>query len=268
MREVNAKKITEVVRKMCIDSNYYLTEDVLKALDEGEKKEESPLGKRSSSSLRRTSVSPGKSRWPFVRIQAWPSYSSNWPGGAYRRGDFNEAIHEGVRQGYKDGYLRKSSCHPFTGSIPRTTPGHYPPVLVPGIKSKSSRAQGEGGKHVHGVMLSPSDGIEGVKNRVVEWVKQAGSNPCRRSSWVVGGTFEEVALTAKKRFFRPWGRRTRIPTRGDGEELLTRVNNLESGPRAGGRITALAVNVELIPAYRQLPMAVNLNCHAHRHQKP
>ena len=121
-------------------------------------------------------------------------------------------------------------------------------------------------------MLSPSDGIEGIKNRVVEWVKQAGSNPCPPVvvGVGVGGTFEECALIAKKALLRPLGQKNPDPQLAAmEEELLTRVNNLGIGPQGlGGRITALAVHVEMIPCHiASFPMAVNINCHAHRHKE-
>jgi fumarate hydratase subunit alpha len=264
------------VRKMCIDSNYYLTEDVLKALDEGEKKEESPVGKEVFQQIKEN-----------VRIAREEQVAICQDTGLavvfvelgqevhIVGGDFNAAIHEGVRQGYKDGYLRKSSCHPFTRvNTKDNTPAIIHLSLVPGDKIKIVLApKGGGAENMSTViMLSPSEGIEGVKNRVVEWVKQAGSNPCPPIvvGVGVGGTFEEVALTAKKALLRPLGQKNPDPQLAAmEEELLTRVNNLGIGPQGlGGRITALAVNVEMIPCHiASFPMAVNLNCHAHRHQE-
>ena len=121
-------------------------------------------------------------------------------------------------------------------------------------------------------MLTPSDGIEGIKKRVVEWVKQAGSNPCPPIvvGVGVGGTFEECALIAKKALLRPLGQKSPDPQLAEMEkDILTRVNNLGIGPQGlGGRITALAVHVEMIPCHiASFPMAVNINCHAHRHKE-
>jgi fumarate hydratase subunit alpha len=190
-------------------------------------------------------------------------------------GNFNAAINEGVRQGYKDGYLRKSSCHPFARTNTKdNTPAIIHLEMVPGEKIKITVApKGGGSENMSMVnMLSPSDGIEGVKNRVVEWVKQAGSNPCPPIvvGVGVGGTFEECALTAKKALLRPLGQKNPDPQLAAmEEELLTRVNNLGIGPQGlGGRITALAVHVEMIPCHiASFPMAVNINCHAHRHKE-
>jgi len=121
-------------------------------------------------------------------------------------------------------------------------------------------------------MLTPADGIEGIKKRVVEWVKQAGSNPCPPIvvGVGIGGTFERAALTAKKALLRPLGQKNKDPQLAALEdELLTKVNNLGIGPQGlGGRITALAVNVEMIPCHiASFPMAININCHAHRHKE-
>ena len=276
MREVNAQKITEVVRKMCIDSNYYLTEDVLKALDEGEKKEESPVGKEVFQQLKENIRIAREEQVAICQDTGLAVVFVELGQEVHIvGGDFNEAIHEGVRQGYKDGYLRKSSCHPFTRvNTKDNTPAIIHLSLVPGDKIKILLAPKGGGAENMStvVMLSPSEGIEGVKNRVVEWVKQAGSNPCPPVvvGVGVGGTFEEVALTAKKALMRPLGQKNPDPQLAAmEEELLTRINNLGIGPQGlGGRITALAVHVEMIPCHiASFPMAININCHAHRHKE-
>jgi len=179
------------------------------------------LGKRSSSSLRRTSVSPGKSRWPFVRIQAWPSYSSNWARRCISPGGFQRSDSRRGAAGLQGRVSPKILVHPFTRvNTKDNTPAIIHLSLVPGIKSKSSsRPRGRGGKHVHGGHAQPLGWNRGVKNRVVEWVKQAGSNPCPPVvvGVGVGGTFEEVALTAKKALSSPPGaEEPGSPTRGDG----------------------------------------------------
>jgi fumarate hydratase subunit alpha len=276
MREINAKQITEVVKKLCIDANLYLGKDVLEAIDRGEAMEESPVGKEVFQQLKEN-----------IRIAREEGVAICQDTGLavvfvelgqdvhVAGGDFNAAIHEGVRQGYKDGYLRKSSCHPFTRvNTKDNTPAIIHLEIVPGEKIKIIVApKGGGAENMSMVtMLSPSEGMEGLKNRVVEWVKQAGSNPCPPVvvGVGIGGTLEQCALTAKKALLRPLGQRNPDPQLAAmEEELLTRINNLGIGPQGlGGRITALAVNVEMIPCHiAQLPMAVNLNCHAHRHEE-
>jgi fumarate hydratase subunit alpha len=172
MREVNAQKITEVVRKMCIDSNYYLTEDVLKALDAGEKKEESPVGKEVFQQLKENIRIAREEQVAICQDTGLAVVFVELGQEVHIvGGDFNEAIHEGVRQGYKDGYLRKSSCHPFTRvNTKDNTPAIIHLSLAPGDKIKIILApKGGGAENMSTViMLSPSEGIEGVKNRVVE----------------------------------------------------------------------------------------------------
>lgn len=276
MREVNAKQITEVVKKLCIDSNLHLGEDVLGALDRGEKMEESPVGKEVFQQIKENVRIAGEEHVAMCQDTGLAVVFVELGQEVHiTGGDFNAAVNEGVRQGYKEGFLRKSSCHPFTRvNTKDNTPAIIHLSLVPGDKIKITLApKGGGAENMSTViMLSPSEGIEGVKNRVVDWVKQAGSNPCPPVvvGVGVGGTFEEVALTAKKALLRPLGQKNRDPQLAAMEdELLTRINNLGIGPQGlGGRVTALAVNVEMIPCHiASFPMAVNLNCHAHRHEE-
>ncbi len=276
MREINAKQITEVVKKLCVDANFYLGEDVLQAFDRGEKMEESPVGKEVFAQLKENARIAREEKVAMCQDTGLAVVFVELGQDVHIvGGDFNAAINEGVRQGYKDGYLRKSSCHPFARTNTKdNTPAIIHLEMVPGEKIKITVApKGGGSENMSMVnMLSPSDGIEGVKNRVVEWVKQAGSNPCPPIvvGVGVGGTFEECALTAKKALLRPLGQKNPDPQLAAmEEELLTRVNNLGIGPQGlGGRITALAVHVEMIPCHiASFPMAVNINCHAHRHKE-
>jgi fumarate hydratase subunit alpha len=276
MREVSAKQITEVVKKLCIDSNLYLGGDVLAALDRMEKIEESPVGKEVFQQLRENVRIAREEKVAICQDTGLAVVFVELGQEVHiTGGDFNAAIHEGVRQGYREGYLRKSSCHCFTRANTKdNTPAIIHLEMVPGDKLKITVApKGGGAENMSMVaMLSPSEGVEGVKNRVVEWVRQAGSNPCPPVvvGVGVGGTFEECALTAKKALLRPLGQKNVDPQLAAmEEELLTRINNLGIGPQGlGGRVTALAVNVEMIPCHiASFPMAVNLNCHAHRHQE-
>jgi fumarate hydratase subunit alpha len=190
-------------------------------------------------------------------------------------GDFNAAINEGVRQGYQEGYLRKSACNCFSRANTKdNTPAIIHLEIIPGDKVKITVApKGGGSENMSTVtMLSPSEGVEGIKKRVVDWVKQAGSNPCPPVvvGVGIGGTFEQTALMAKKALLRPLGQKNPDPQLAALEqEILTRVNNLGIGPQGlGGRITAMAVHVEMIPCHiASFPMAVNINCHAHRHKE-
>jgi fumarate hydratase subunit alpha len=276
MREIKASQITETVKKLCIDANLYLGEDVLKAFDRGEQMEESPVGKEIFQQLKENARIAREEQVAMCQdtglAVVFVELGQEVHVGG---GDFNQAIHEGVRQGYKDGYLRKSACHCFTRANTKdNTPAIIHVDLVPGDKMKITVApKGGGSENMSTVnMMTPSDGIEGIKKRVVEWVKQAGSNPCPPVvvGVGIGGTFEQAALIAKKALLRPLGEKNPDPQIASlEEELLTLVNNLGIGPQGlGGRITALAVHVNMIPCHiASFPLAVNINCHAHRHKE-
>jgi len=276
MREINAKQITEVVKKLCIDANLYLGEDVLAAFDRGEKMEESPVGKEVFQQLKENARIAREEKVAMCQDTGLAVvFVELGQDVHFVGGDFNTAVNEGVRQGYQEGYLRKSACHCFTRANTRdNTPAVIHLEMVPGDKVKITVApKGGGSENMSMVnMLSPSEGIEGLKKRVVEWVKEAGSNPCPPVvvGVGIGGTFEQAALIAKKALLRPLGQKNPDPQLAAMEEdLLTRINNLGIGPQGlGGRITALAVHVQMIPCHiASFPMAVNINCHAHRHKE-
>ncbi len=276
MREIDTKQITATVKKLCIDANLYLGEDVLAAFDRGEKMEESPVGKEIFQQLKENARIAREEKVAMCQDTGLAVVFVEMGQDVHvTGGDFNQAIHEGVRQGYKEGYLRKSACHCFSRTNTKdNTPAVIHLEMVPGDKLKITLApKGGGSENMSTVnMMTPSEGIEGVKKRVVEWVRQAGSNPCPPIVVGVGlgGTFERTALMAKKALLRPLGQKNPDPELAALEaDLLTRVNNLGIGPQGlGGRITALAVNVEMIPCHiASFPLAVNINCHAHRHKE-
>ena len=185
------------------------------------------------------------------------------------------AIEEGVRRGYKEGYLRKSICHPFTRkNTGDNTPAMIYTDIVPGNKLKIMFCpKGGGSENMSAIkMLSPSDGIEGVKKFVIETVKSAGSNPCPPIvvGVGIGGTFERVALLAKKALLRPFGsQNTDSELAALEDELLEKINCLGIGPAGlGGSTTALSVHIEMLPCHiASLPVAININCHAARHKE-
>ncbi|MGB9699715.1 MAG: fumarate hydratase [Thermodesulfobacteriota bacterium] len=276
MREVHASQITEVVKKLCIDSNLYLGEDVLAAFDRLEKLEESPVGREVFQQLKENARIAREEQVAICQDTGLAVVFVELGQDVHiTGGDFNAAINEGVRQGYKEGYLRKSACHCFSRvNTKDNTPAIIHLELVPGDKIKITVApKGGGSENMSTVMmLSPSEGVEGLKKRVVEWVKQAGSNPCPPVvvGVGIGGTYEQAALIAKKALLRPLGQKNPDPELAALEEdLLTRINNLGIGPQGlGGRITALAVHAEMIPCHiASFPLAINLNCHAHRHKE-
>ncbi len=277
MREITAKDITAAVKKICMDANFFLGEDVLDAFKQFKQEEESPIGKHilglleENAKIAREELVPMCQDCGFSVVFVELGQEVHIQGGS-----LEEAINEGVRQGYQEGYLRKSI---LSDPIKRVNTGDNTPAVihvrvVPGDKLKLIVApKGGGSENMSGVkMLKPSDGIEGVKNFVVQRVKEAGSNPCPPIvvGVGIGGTFEVAALLAKKALLRHLGEPSSDPEAASLEkELLTKVNNLGIGPQGlGGRTTALAVHVEKYPCHiASLPVAVNINCHAARHKE-
>jgi fumarate hydratase subunit alpha len=190
-------------------------------------------------------------------------------------GNLSDAIQEGVRQGYQDGFLRKSICHPFTrANTGDNTPAIIHTELVPGNKIKMTVApKGGGSENMSRVtMLTPSDGIDGIKRFVVQRVKESGSNPCPPTivGVGIGGTLEQAALIAKKSLLRPLGSKNADPELDQLEsEILTEINKLGIGPQGlGGRTTSLAVHILMMPCHiASFPLAVNIQCHAQRHKE-
>jgi fumarate hydratase subunit alpha len=190
-------------------------------------------------------------------------------------GDFEAAIHEGVRQGYGEGYLRKSMCHPLTrANTGDNTPAVIYTEIVPGDRLKLTVVpKGGGSENMSRLyMLKPAEGLAGIKERVVLTVDEAGPNPCPPIivGVGIGGTFERAALLAKKSLLRELGQANPDPeVAAIEEQLLEEVNRLGIGPQGlGGRITALAVHVLMQPCHiASLPVAVNIQCHASRHKE-
>ena len=190
-------------------------------------------------------------------------------------GDLREAIFEGVRKGYRDGYLRKSICHPFTrANTGDNTPAILHTEVVPGDKVKITVAPKGGGSENMSrvIMLTPSDGVEGIKRFVVQRVKESGSNPCPPTvvGVGIGGTFEQAALLAKKSLLRPLGSKNPDSELDKLEsEILDEINRLGIGPQGlGGRTTSLAVHIIMMPCHiASFPLAVNIQCHAQRHKE-
>lgn len=278
MREINVDTITKTIEELCIDANYYLPADVKKALEVAVREEESPLGREILMDILKNAEIAQREQVPICQDTGLAVIFLEL-GQDVRLvgGDLNEAINEGVRRGYIDGYLRKSSVDdPFlvrknTGD---NTPAIIHTTIVPGDKVKIIVApKGGGSENMSALaMLKPSDGVKGIKKFIVDTVGKAGSNPCPPIivGVGIGGTIEKTTLLAKKALLRSIGEHNQNPEVAKLEkELLEEINKLGIGPQGfGGRITALAVNIETFPAHiASMPVAVNIQCHAARHKE-
>lgn len=277
MRNLPTEDITRAVRDLCIRAATELPQEVLDALDRAIAEEESPLAVevlqqlKANAALARQTGLPLCSDTGMAVIFAELGQDCHVVGG-----DFNQAIHEGVRRGYREGFLRPSIVE---GPLRRVNTGDNTPAvihlqLVPGDRLKLTViTKGFGCENMSALrMLTPADGVAGIRRVVVETVEQAGGNPCPPLvvGVGVGGTFDHCAYLAKRAVFRPLGSAHPDPrTAALERELLQAVNALGIGPQAmGGRTTALAVHIETHPAHiASLPVAVNLQCHSHRYQE-
>jgi fumarate hydratase subunit alpha len=276
MKTVEVRDIVKKVRDACMSANFELGEDVVAALKRAREGEESPLGEEILEQLLENARIAQEEKIALCQDTGFAvCFVELGDEVKVRGGNLVEAINEGVRQGYKEGYLRKSICHPFTRkNTGDNTPAIVHVNLIPGDQLKIIVApKGGGSENMSRVtMLKPSDGIEGIKEFVVERVRQSGANPCPPIviGVGIGGTFEKAALIAKKALLRPIGSVNPDPELAELEkELLLKINNLGIGPQGlGGRTTALAVHVEMHPCHiASLPVAVNINCHASRHKE-
>jgi len=276
MREIDVKRITEKVRDLCIQANTDLGEDVLRAFDRAITQEESPVAIDILKELKENARIAKEEKVPICQDTGFAVVFVDLGQDVHLvGGNLNEAITEGVRQGYRDGYLRKSICHPFT----RVNTGDNTPVIihtevVRGDQIKITVApKGAGSENMSRVvMLTPSEGIEGVKRFIVQRVKESGSNPCPPTivGVGIGGTMEQAAFLAKKSLLRPLGSKNPDPELDRLEsEILTEINRLGIGPQGlGGRTTSLAVQILMMPCHiASLPLAVNIQCHVQRHKE-
>jgi fumarate hydratase subunit alpha len=275
MREVDAKEIVAAVRKMSMDANYYLSEDVLAALKKFEKLEESPLGKEILNQIIKNADIAAEKQMPLCQDTGLSVIFAEIGQDVHIKGDFDQAIQEGVREGYRDGFLRKSIVvdplnRKNTGD---NTPAAITTKLVPGDKiTLTILPKGGGSENMSRIkMLKPSDGEQGVKDFVVETIKIAGGNPCPPLivGVGIGGSFDRVAQLAKHALLREIGSKHPDPFYARMEdELLEKINNTGVGPQGlGGRTTALAVHIDVAPCHiASLPAAVNTQCHSARHK--
>jgi len=276
MREIEASRITEEVARLCMEANFELEDDVQKALEKAHEAEESPAGKEvlrqiiENSGIARSEKIPMCQDTGLAVIFAEVGQDVHIAGGG-----FEDAINEGVRKGYTEGYLRKSVlADPVRGgNTGDNTPAVIHTTIVPGETLKLWVVpKGGGSENMSRIaMMKPADGVEGIKKFIVENVKAASGNPCPPIivGIGIGGTFERCALLAKKALLREIGSTHPDELYASLEkELLAMVNDLGVGPMGfGGRTTALAVHIEVAPRHiASFPVSMNLNCHAARHK--
>jgi fumarate hydratase subunit alpha len=276
MRQIEVKIIIEAVKNAAIAANYEQDEDMLAAFARGAKEEESPAGREIFRQLLENARIAREERIPLCQdcglgvVFAEVGQEVHITGG-----DFEAALQEGVRQGYQEGNLRKSVCHPLTRkNTGDNTPAIIHTDIVPGDRLKlmvvSKGGGSENGSKLF--MLKPAEGLAGIKDKVVATVAEAGPNVCPPMivGVGIGGNFERSAILAKKALLRPLADSNPDPDMAALErELLTAINDLGIGPSGlGGRITTLGVKVLMQPCHiASLPVAINIQCHSSRHQE-
>lgn len=275
MRTINTEEITKNIKEMCMQVNIQLSPDVKEAILAGREKEESAIGKQILGQLEENMDIALKNKIPICQDTGMTVVFLKIGQDVHIEGGFIEdAVNEGIRQGYQEGYLRKSVVGDplIRENTKDNTPGviHY--EVVPGDKLEITVApKGFGSENMSKVfMLKPADGVEGVKKAIIESVESAGPNACPPMviGVGIGGTFEKCALLAKKALTRDINSHSSIPyVKELEEEMLEQVNRLGIGPGGlGGRVTAIGLNIETYPTHiAGLPVAVNICCHVNRH---
>ena len=275
MREICASKITEVVRRLCIEANCYLPQDIKDRIIQCRKEESWGTAQEILDRIIENYEIADTVPQPICQDTGVACVFLEIGQDVHINGDLSAAVNEGVKQGYKDGYLRKSVVGDPLNRVNTgdNTPAMLYTELVPGDGLKITVApKGFGSENMSQIkMLRPSDGVEGVKAFVTKVVEEAGPNPCPPIvvGVGIGGTFDKAAYLAKKALMRSADERNADPYYADLEqELLEKINALGIGPQGfGGKTTALAVNIEEYPTHiAGLPVAVNINCHVTRHK--
>lgn len=275
MREINTKELTKNIKEMCIEANLTLSEDVQKKILNAHKQEENEIGKIILNQLKQNMDIAKEEQIPICQDTGMAVIFIEIGQEVQLTGDYYEdAINEGVRQGYQEGYLRKSVvADPLLRENTKdNTPAIIHTRIVPGNKIKITVApKGFGSENMSRVyMLKPADGEEGVKDAVLETVRLAGPNACPPIvvGVGIGGTFEYCTYLAKKALTRNLNESSHLPhIKEMEEELLKKINELKIGPGGlGGTTTALGVNIETFPTHiAGLPVAINICCHVNRH---
>ena len=278
MRNIAAKEVTETVSRLCQEANFFLPDDVLSALQQARQTEESPLGQQTLDQILDNAKLAQEEEMAICQdCGTTVVYLEVGQEVHITGGDLYQAITEGVRQGYDQGYLRKSMVtQPFSARVNTkdNTPAVIHTDIIPGDKLKIIvMPKGGGSENMTRLfMLTPARGRQGIIDSVVQAVDEAGSNPCPPVivGVGVGGTAEKAMALAKKALLRPVGAHNPDTEVAEVEkEMLQRINALGIGPQGfGGRATSLAVHVETFPAHiASMPLAVNLQCHAARHKE-
>ena len=275
IRAVHVDNLTKNIKEMCIEVNHVLSADMKEALDTSVQTEKSPLGRQILCQLQENLEIAGKDRIPICQDTGMAIvFLEVGPDVHFEGGSVEDAINEGVRQGYVEGYLRKSVVKDplIRENTKDNTPAVIHTSIVPGDQVKITvTPKGFGSENMSKIfMLKPADGIEGVKEAVISAVRDAGPNACPPVvvGVAIGGTFEKCAIMAKHALTREWGVHSDIPyVKEMEEELLTKINKLGIGPGGlGGTTTAFAVNIETYPTHiAGLPVAVSICCHVNRH---
>ncbi|MDA8422353.1 MAG: fumarate hydratase [Nitrospiraceae bacterium] len=275
MREIHVDEIRDNVAQICVDAAYNLSDDVLTAFDRAQQMETSRGAQEIIGLLKENARVAREEHIPICQDTGIAIFFVEIGQDLrIRNGFIIDAINDGVRKGYKEGYLRKSVVDPITR---RNTGDNTPAIiyaeLVPGDKLKISfMPKGAGSENMSAIrMLRPTEGVEGIKSFVLDCVQRAGANPCPPVviGVGIGGDFEKAALLAKKALLRPVGSpNAKLELASLEEALLRTVNKTGIGPEGlGGKVTAMAVHVESFPCHiASLPVAVNINCHAARHK--
>ena len=275
IRTINIKEITTNIKEMCIEANHFLSEDMERAMKQAEKAEQSPLGKQILEQLEENLQIAADDMIPICQDTGRAVIFLEIGQDVHLQGgSLEDAVNEGVRQGYVKGFLRKSVVKDplIRENTKDNTPAviHYKIVEGSKVKIKVS-PKGFGSENMSRVfMLKPADGVEGVKEAVLTAVKEAGPNACPPMvvGVGIGGTFEKCALMAKEALTREVGTHSDIPyVKEMEEELLAKINSLGIGPGGlGGTTTALAININTYPTHiAALPVAINICCHVNRH---
>jgi hydrolyase, tartrate alpha subunit/fumarate domain protein, Fe-S type len=274
MREIDSSLISEVVARLCIDANYHLPPDMKKQIISSSKEESWETASIILDQIIENFNIADENLQPICQDTGLACVFLSIGQDVHIKGNLEDAVNEGVRKGYSQGYLRKSVV---SDPLKRVNTGDNTPAMIyydicPGDKLKITVApKGFGSENMSQIkMLKPSDGIEGVKDFVIKVVEDAGPNPCPPIvvGVGIGGTFDKAAYLAKKALMRPVDQRNSEDFYAElEEELLEKINALGIGPQGfGGKTTALAVNIEKFPTHiAGLPVAVNINCHVTRH---